>query len=155
MADNLMLGSDYSIQITKDGNEVVGTDKIISFEATPQIKTLEAQHLGFSTIQTGEDFGGYKGSVTLHIEDAVKVAKFQDDLVKRARRQVAWFAINIEVTQFDKSPNNQQVGYAAPNTAAKVTYLDVSIDSPSVKAGSKDGFVEFSFNFTCSDILRA
>lgn len=153
MSDTLMKGSDVTVAFDFEENSNWNTlaDRIISFDATPQIRVVEANHLGNSTITTGESFAGWKGSFTVHIPD-IGIGDIEDYLVKRARRIVAWKAVNIKYSCWESNEDNAEAYNAsAAGTAWSRTFMDVTLENPTFRSSTRDGFVEFSASFTCAD----
>lgn len=149
--DLLPKGSDVTVTMKVAGHSVfdILCDRVISFDYAPQISTIQAQHLGNSTVSFGSSFAGYKGNATLHIPSTTSLRDFENWMVNRVRRISDWEEVSLTVKYWE----NAVGAYNIADDAAKWsrTFSDIVFDSFSINSTARDGFVEFSFSFSCSN----
>jgi hypothetical protein len=151
--DLLMKGSDVTLAINfanhADWNIIC--DRVISFDAAPQFSTLQAQHLGNSSVTFGSSFGGWKGNATLHIPNQY-LKDVEEWMVNRTRRLIDWEEVSLTVKYWDGFDETDANYIAEPRaTSWSRTFRDIVFDSFSINSTARDGFCEFSFSFSCSD----
>lgn len=149
--DLLMKGSDVTIAVNVAGHPEfdILCDRVISFDAAPQLSTVQAQHLGNSTVSFGSSFAGWKGNATLHIP-SIGLKDFEDWMVNRVRRINDWEEVSLTVNYWDNA-DGKTYNVATDASVWSRTFHDLVFDSFSINSTARDGFCEFSFSFSCSD----
>lgn len=150
MADNFALGHDIRVKIMKGDVPVTGLEDCVSFDWNPQIVLVEGKHLGQSTNTFNSDTQGFKGSATFNVKKADAII-FVDTIYKRAARKINYETYNIVFYMFNVGVDEYKPQVAEGQESITYKFRDVVFETPKINAGSKDGFVELSFNWACSD----
>jgi hypothetical protein len=152
MSDNFALGHDIKVTLFSGEMEtpVPGFDDCVSFEWDPQIVIVEQKSLGQSTNHFNSDPQGFKGSATFNVTN-VNAINFVNEIYQRAQRKIAFVKYGFKYQIFGAGI---ETGYVTPADGQGTTtfnFTDVVFESPKVSAASKDGLVEVSFNWACSN----
>ena len=95
MPDNIRVrGEDLTVRVTKDGEEVLGLDNVISFTGTILIDTQTAEFLGQVGQSVDEILNGAEGQMVLQYGDA-GVFDFVQLIADRAARRKPGVVVNV------------------------------------------------------------
>mgnify|MGYP001562629486 FL=1 len=97
MPDNIRVrGEDLTVRVTKDGEEVLGLDNVISFTGTILIDTQTAEFLGQVGQSVDEILNGAEGQMVLQYGDA-GVFDFVQLIADRAARRKPGVVVNVMI----------------------------------------------------------
>lgn len=129
--------------ISPTGLEVQLGEAVKSLSIEIKMDLLSEGYLGQTTEQKDDLFKGVSGSITLHLTGA-DYQRFTDSIVARSqRRTAATDRYNINAT------------FAFPDgTRSRSILTDIFFGSPKMEIGSREDYIEASFDFECSSMVN-
>lgn len=134
-------GQDTVLQIIKGGKVESSLTSVKDFSIQFDIDVLSNGYIGETTERKDEIFKGVSGKVTLDWTDP-GVVTFQDNLVKRARRELPYFSVNILTTITDSSGSTK-----------RIIIPDAFFENPDANMGGRDNYMETTLTFQASEYV--
>lgn len=137
-------GQETTVSIISPGGlEVQLGEAVKSLSIELQMDVMSEGYLGGTTEMKDDLFKGVSGSITMHLTGA-DYQRFTDSIVARSqRRTAASDRYNINST------------FAFPDgTRSRSILTDIFFGNPKMEVGSREDYVEASFDFECSSMVN-
>ena len=129
-------GQQVEIRFIKGGKIWQAYTNIVSYSVRPKLRVLEQGFLGETTNRHDEVFDGATGNISFHC-DRKEAETLIQDVIDRAKGDIATFAINIVETNY----------YPGGDTV-KFIYPDVKISDPEKNASGRGDYVTLGFTWS-------
>ena len=134
-------GQDTVIQIIKGGSVVKSLTSVKDFSLQFDLNIISTGYVGETTERKDDIFKGVSGKITLDWTDP-DVIDFADSLVKRSRREVPYFSVNILTTIVDPKGNYK-----------RIVVPDAFFENVDANMGGRDQYMETTLNFQASEYV--
>jgi hypothetical protein len=132
-------GQDTVIQVIKGGSVEKSLTSVKDFSIQFDISILSTGYIGETTERKDEVFRGVSGKITVDWTDP-NIVDFVDSLVKRARRELPYFSVNIMSTITD-----------ANGDAKRIIIPDAFFENPDANMTGRDAYMETTLTFQASE----
>ena len=132
-------GQDTEVQVIKGGSVIQAVTAIKSWDITFELDITSQGYIGETTERKDSTFKGVSGKITLDNQDP-DVIEFLDSLVKRARREVPYFEVNILST----------LNYP-DGTVKRIIVRDAQFASPGLSSSGMADFIETTLDWQASE----